>query len=117
DPAHSTDFRKFREISSRQRRIVALHSKGGYLQMVRGGLEGPEHLAQRCLTRYFARTQSVMGSRHSITFSRSNGISSHERCHARLPILTRPHLREADLRAPWLCVAQLPSGPSSTMKP
>jgi site-specific recombinase XerC len=29
--------------------------------------------------------------------------------HARLPILTRPHLREADLRAPWLCVAQLPS--------
>jgi hypothetical protein len=63
-PHLGNSLRKFREISRGQERIVALHSRGGYLLRVWGGLEGPEHLAQRCLTRYFERSTSVMGSRH-----------------------------------------------------
>ena len=59
-------FDRFQEISRNFKWAeanVALHSKAGYLPGVRGGLEGPEHLAQRCLAGYYERNTSIRGSR------------------------------------------------------
>src|SRR5208282_4672616 len=59
-------FDRFQEISRNfkgQGRIVALHSKASHLLRVRGGLKGPEYVAQRCLTHYFERNTSIWGGR------------------------------------------------------